>query len=98
MKKSIYSLLAALLITGTQAFAQEKTTATQDLKNAGKKIGNKTASIASKGASKIADQQLKDKVGPNGEAVYINGKRRYYWIDGKGRHRYITEKQLKNKY
>jgi hypothetical protein len=99
MKTKLYgALIAGLLLTGIQGSAQEQTSAGQDLKNAGKKIGHKTASVASKGASKVADQQLKDKVGPNGEVVYVNGKSQYYWVDGKGRHRFLTENQLKDKY
>jgi len=104
MKKIINSfLVCGLLLATTGAYAQ--TTVGQDLKNAGKdvgkagkKVGNKTAEVASKGASKVADQQLKDKVGPNGEVIYVNGKEQYYWVDGKGKHQFISKSELKDKY
>ncbi|GAC1420411.1 MAG: hypothetical protein NVSMB67_12840 [Flavisolibacter sp.] len=61
------------------------------------KVGNKTAEIASKGAHRIKDKVYRDKVGPNGETVYIDGHSRYYWIDEKGSRQFLTEDQLKDK-
>ncbi len=105
MKKITHSLLiCGLMLIAGGAYAQEKSTVGQDLKSAGKdvghagkKVGNKTAEIASKGASKVADQELKDKAGPNGETIYVNGKDQYYWVDGKGKHRFISKSKLKDK-
>lgn len=99
MKKLIgISLITLFLGFSATVNAQEKDKSVgQEIKKGAKKIGNKTAEIASKGSSKVADQQLKDKTGPNGEKVYINGQSKYYWIDKKGHRHYVTESQLKNK-
>ena len=72
---------------------EEKQTVNKDAK----KVGNKTAEVASKGKSKVVDKTVKDRVGPNGETVYIAHDNRYYWVDKKGHKTYITSSQLKNK-
>lgn len=97
--KKIFGIVlfsAAFAFSGT-AMAQEKTTAAQDVKNAAKKTGNKTAEIASKGASKIVDKTYKDKVGPNGETIYIDKHSKYYYVDDKGKHVYVSKSELKDK-
>jgi FlaG/FlaF family flagellin (archaellin) len=43
------------------------------------------------------DKVSKDKVGPNGEKVYIATDARYYWIDKKGNRHYVEELELKPK-
>jgi len=98
MKKifGIAIFAAALAFSGT-AMAQEKTNAAQDVKSAGKKVGNKTAEIASKGASKVVDKTYKDKVGPDGETIYIDKHSKYYYVDSKGKHIYISKSELKDK-
>ena len=70
---------------------------THAVKKAGKKVGNKTAEVASKGKAKTTDAVHKDKVGPNNETIYIDNHAKYYWIDKKGRRHYVHEHQLKNK-
>lgn len=62
-----------------------------------KKVGNKTAEVASKGASKVADKTYADKVAPGGETVYIDKDSKYYYVNSKGRHVYVTKAQLKDK-
>lgn len=62
-----------------------------------KKAGRKTAEVASKGKAKITDQVHKDKIGPNGETIYIDNHSKYYWVDDKGRRHYVTEAELKDK-
>jgi hypothetical protein len=62
-----------------------------------KAAGRKTAEIASKGHSEIADKTFDGKVGPNGETVYINNKSKYYWVDKKGHRHYVEETELKDK-
>lgn len=103
MKKIIgIALFATMLALGNSVNAQEKqTTAGQDIKNAGKKVGkkvgNKTAEVASKGASKVVDKTYKDKEGPNGETIFIDKHSKYYYVDGKGKHIYVAESDLKDK-
>jgi hypothetical protein len=67
------------------------------VKKGAKKVGNKTAEVASKGKAAVTDEKHKDKVGPNGETIYIDNHSKYYWVDDKGRRHYITEAQLKDK-
>ena len=68
-----------------------------DIKQGAKKAGNKTAEVASKGKAKITDEHHKDKVGPNGETIYIDNHTQYYWVDKKGHRHYVTEDSLKPK-
>ena len=100
MKKIIgTALVAAFLALSNNAIAQEQqnTTAAQDVKNAGKKVGNKTAEVASKGGSKVVDKTYKDKVGPNNETIYIDKHSKYYYVNDKGKHIYVAESDLKDK-
>jgi ABC-type microcin C transport system permease subunit YejB len=99
MKKIIgISIVTLFLGFSTTVQAQEEDKSTkQEIKKGAKKVGNKTAEVASKGKSKILDQQYKGKEGPNGETIYIDNKSKYYWVDKKGHKRYITEAGLKNK-
>jgi hypothetical protein len=68
-----------------------------DVKKGARKVGNKTAELSSKGAHRIKDKVYKDKVGPNGETIYIDSHSRYFWIDNKGHRQFINENQLRNK-
>ena len=67
------------------------------VKTGAKTAGNKTAELASKGKSKVADKTVHDKMGPDGQTIYINDEGKYYWVDKKGHHQYVTEAQLKTK-
>lgn len=84
------SLGVVASITGQRAFAQ-------GIDSTAKKIGNKTASIAVKGASTITDKTYKGKEGPHGETVYIDKKDRKYIVDGKGKKVYLKASQIHNK-
>lgn len=106
MNKLLVIALCLALGYTVPATAQEKkkTTVGQDLKNAGKavgkagkKVGNQTAELASKGASKVVDKTYKDKVGPDGQTIYIDKHSKYYWVDDKGHHVYIKKSELKDK-
>src|SRR5688572_17599269 len=102
MKKLIgISLFALFLGLAPSVHAQEAKqkakTAGKEVKKGAKKVGNKTAEIASKGKAKATDAVHKDKVGPNGEIIYIDNHSRYYWVDKKGKRHYIREAALKNK-
>ena len=67
------------------------------VKTGAKKVGNKTAEVASKGAAKVKDKTYKDKVGPDGQTIYIDDHSRYYWIDKKGHRNYVKETDLRVK-
>lgn len=70
---------------------------THAVKKAGKAVGNETAEIAVKGESKIADEEVKDKVAPNGRKVYVKDGNKYYWVDEKGGKHYIQQSDLMSK-
>lgn len=97
--KKIIVISGFLFLAGLSfsASAQAVKKTTHEVKKDAKKVGNKTAEIASKGKSRIADKVYKDKVGPNGETIYIDGHSKYYWIDKKGHKNYILETELKDK-
>lgn len=67
------------------------------VKKGAKKVGNKTAEVASKSKATVTDQRHKDKVGPNGQTIYIDNHSRYYWVDKKGHRHYVRKIDLKNK-
>ena len=100
MKKIIsLAVLALALSASAPASAQDGTIKEvgKDIKKGAQKAGNKTAEIASKGKSRVTDTEQKDKVGPNGENIFIDNHSRYYWVDDKGKRHYVTEAQLKDK-
>ena len=93
MKKLMVYFIALFLGISSVSAQEVK----EKTKKGAKKVGNKTAEVASKSKAKITDQKYKGKTGPNGETVYIDSHSRYYWVDKKGRKHYMTEAQLKNK-
>lgn len=99
MKKLIgIGAFALLLGTSSTVSAQSTTKKVEnDVKKEAKKAGNKTAEVASKGKVHVTDQVYKDKVGPDGQTIYINNKSDYYWIDDKGHRHSITKAELKDK-
>jgi hypothetical protein len=111
MKKSFIVGLITLsvgLFSAVNAHAQDTTTAGRDIKNAAKKtgkaikrdakkVGNKTAEIASSGKSAIVDKVYKGKVGPEGEKIYIDGSSKYYFVDDKGHKQYVEKSKLRDK-
>ena len=65
---------------------------------AAKKVGNKTAELASKGKSAVVDEVFKDKVGPDGQSpIYIDHSSKYYYVDKKGKKVYVPKASLKDK-
>src|SRR5687768_14758343 len=99
MKKLLtVSAFAFLLAFSSEVNAQSTAKEVgKDIKQGAKKAGNKTAEVASKGKAKVTDQVHKDKVGPNGETIYIDNHTQYYWVDKKGKRHYVTEDALKPK-
>jgi hypothetical protein len=102
------ALFAAAVSFSAPVFAQKKDTvkvnpdpalkrAGRDVGKAASKVGNKTAEVASKGASKVVDKTYKDKVGPGGQTIYIDSRSRYYYVNDKGGKVYVDAKVLKDK-
>ena len=101
--KKITSVLAVLFMLSLPVaiHAQDSTSAVKKtgkaIKKGAKKVGNKTAEVASKSKAAVTDEKHKDKVGPNGQTIYIDNHSKYYWVDNKGRRHYVTEAELKPK-
>jgi hypothetical protein len=60
-------------------------------------VGNKTAEVASKGASAVADKKYDEKVGPQGQTIYIDKNSYYYYVNKKGHHIYVPKTKLVDK-
>ena len=101
MKKICVLILAAVFGLSISSQAQDTTSTVkktgQAIKKGAKKVGNKTAEIASKGKSRITDKVYKGKMAAGGQTIYIDNHSRYYWIDRHGRRHYTTEARLKDK-
>jgi len=98
MKKTMS--FAALLFALSMPFAihaQEVKKAGKAVEKGAKKVGNKTAEVASKGKSEVTDSKYKDKVGPDGQTIYIDNHSKYYWVDDKGHKQYVAKAALKDK-
>lgn len=94
MKKIKALLLSAAVLFAVQSFAQN--TGKGKVGTAINKAGNKTAELAVKGTSAIADKVYEGKVAPNGEKVYINKNSKYYYVNKKGAKVYVSKAKLKD--
>jgi hypothetical protein len=101
MNKKFLSGLLTLAIAGTislSAQAQEKKkTVGQTIDKTASTVGNKTAEVAVKGSSKVADKTYKGKMAPDGTDVYIDGKNRKYYVNKKGGKVYLKSSQIMDK-
>lgn len=99
MKKVFVYLIAASLSMGTATCAQDGTVkkAGKAIGKGAKKVGKKTAELGSKGVAKVQDRTYDGKVAPNGKTVYITEDSRYYWVDDKGKRRFVAEAELMDK-
>lgn len=101
MRKQI--LIAGFALACFTAFAfnagaqEKKESVGQAIGKTAKKVGNKTAEVAVKGASKVADKTYKGKMAPDGTDVYINGENKKYYINKKGNRVYLKESQIRNR-
>ncbi|MBW8686454.1 hypothetical protein [Chitinophaga rhizophila] len=84
------SMTAAAVLFGQAGMAQ-------GVDSTAKKIGNKTASVAVKGAMKITDKTYKGKEGPGGQTVYIDKRDRKYYVDEKGKKVYLKPSEIRDK-
>lgn len=109
MKKKYLLGMLSLAVCTTLAFsanAQEKhkTGVGKAIDKTGKAIGhtatdvgNKTAEVAVKGTSKVADKVYKGKMAPDGTDVYIDSKNRKYYVNKKGGRVYLKASQIRNR-
>lgn len=98
MKKILGITLLLIVAIFCSANAQDKAKKdTAGGKNIIQKSANKTAEIAVKGKATIVDKVYKDKVGPNGQTIYIDRHSKYYWVDKKGHNVYVAKNKLRPK-
>ncbi|WP_069658889.1 hypothetical protein [Arcticibacter eurypsychrophilus] len=104
--KNVVKLVAIALCTAvvgltTPSIAQNndtlKVNPDQAIKKTARKVGNKTAELAVKGASKVADKTYANKVGPGGQTIYIDKNSKYYYVNKKGAKVYVSKAKLRNK-
>lgn len=62
-----------------------------------KSVGNKTAEVAVKGGSKVADKTWKGKMAPDGSDVYINSKNEKYYVNSKGAKIWLKPSEIKTR-
>ena len=68
----------------------------EDIKDVADTVANTTAEVASKGYAEVTDETYKDKVGPDGQTIYINNESRYYYINNEGKKIFVTREELKD--
>lgn len=95
-QKKIRTGLFIAVLTISSVLAGQESMA-QGIDSTAKKIGNKTASIAVKGAKKITDKTYKGKEGPGGQTVYIDKNDKKYYVDEKGKKVYLTPAEIHDK-
>lgn len=95
MKKLKLLMIPAVMIS-FQLMAQTKTPSDGKVGKTINKIGNKTAEIAVKGASAVADKKYESKVGPAGQTIYIDKYSHYYYVNGRGKKIYVSKAKLKD--
>lgn len=99
MKKFKLTILFIAMVIATNA-QQHKTQAGKAIdstKKALKTGANAVAEISVKGGAIVLDQKLKNRVGPYGKTVYVNGKNKMYYVNKKGAKVYIKKSQLRIK-
>lgn len=95
MKKIKVLLFSAAVLFSVQSFAQN--TGKGKVGTAINKAGNKTAELAVKGTSAVADKVYDGKVAPGGQTVYINKNSKYYYVNKKGAKVYVSKAKLQDK-
>ncbi|MEO6148685.1 MAG: hypothetical protein ABIN95_10430 [Mucilaginibacter sp.] len=88
------AMLAAGVFVASQSYAQ---TVGKDIEKTASKVGNKTAEVASKGASAVVDKKYAGKVAPGGQTIYIDKNSYYYYVNKKGRRVYVKKADLVDK-
>ncbi len=68
-----------------------------EVENAADRAGDKISEGAAKAAAEISDKRLDDKVGPDGQTIYMDTETKYYYINDEGKKVFVTKMQLKDK-
>lgn len=89
-------IIAMVIATNAQEHKTEAGKAIDCTKKAVEIGGNAVAEVSVKGVTTLLDQKIKNKVGPYGKTVYVNGKNKIYYVNKKGSRVYIKKSQLRN--
>ena len=100
-RKFLMGLLTLGLLTtvtlATQAQEKKKESVGDKIGKAATSVGHKTAEVAVKGTSKVADKVWKGKMAPDGSDVYINNKNRKYYVNKKGGKVFLKDSQIRRR-
>lgn len=66
-------------------------------KKGAKALGNETAELATKAKAKATDNKSLEWVGPDGQDIYVDDGKKYYWINEKGGRVFVSRDELKPK-
>lgn len=101
MNNKFLAGLLTLAVAGTVTLSgqaqEKKKTVGQTIDKTASSVGNKTAEVAVKGTSKVADKTYKGKMAPDGTDVYIDGKNRKYYVNKKGGKVYLKSSEILDK-
>lgn len=104
MKKLLIIAASAAILSFSSYAAQAQEKEKQDtastsykVKKGARKAGDKTSELGAKGVAEVKDKTYADKVGPDGQTIYIDKHSKYYWINKKGDKVYVTKLELKDK-
>lgn len=75
--------------------AKDGTNGQSAIEEAVSDVKKSVGAAASKAASEITDEKLNDMTGPNGQAIFVDGNKNYYWIDDEGGRHYVSVLDLK---
>jgi len=106
-----FMLFAACVLIVTTPFtssAQDDRNTTQEVKQGVKKAGKSVKKGVKKGAHEVAEQaseaksdilytEAENKMGPNGEDIFIDKNSRYYYVNDKGHNVYVPASELRNR-
>lgn len=68
-----------------------------DLEEGAEKLGDEISETAASGAAHIQDKVYVDKMGPDGQSIFINKHSKYYYINDEGKKVFVSKWQLKDK-
>lgn len=96
MKKLRLLMLPALMFSMQLSYAQDTPAEKGKVGKAINKVGNKTAEVSVKAASAVVDKKYDGKVGPQGQAIYINKDSRYYYVNKRGKKVFVSKMKLRD--
>lgn len=76
---------------------EEAREAEENIEEGAEKTGDDVSEAAANAAAHVKDKVYVDKVGPEGQTIYINKHSQYYYISDDGKKVFVTKSQLKDK-